>query len=72
MCIQHMCTGTHAHFHIHTSMHTVTKQEVFKPLKVAALGAKFMVRTQERANKRVSVGCFMNTNFDTISQNATT
>lgn len=53
-------------------MHTVTKQEVFEPLKLAAPGAKFMVRTQQSANKHGSVGCFMNTNFGAISQKATT
>lgn len=45
-----------------------TKQEVSKPLKVAAPGTKFMVRTQQRANKQGSVGWSMNTNFTTINQ----
>lgn len=52
---------------MYTSMHTVTKQEVFKPLKVAAPGPKFMVRTQQKANKKGSVGCLMNTDFGPIS-----
>lgn len=39
-----MQIGTHA-------QQRKKKQEVSKPLKVAASGNKFMVRTQQRANK---------------------
>lgn len=64
MCIQHVHTLSHAQKH--------SQKKVSKPLKAAAPGTKFMVRTQQRANKQGRAGCFMNTNFISISQKATT
>lgn len=47
-------------------------KQVFKRVKVAALGAKFMVWTQHRANNQERLGCSMNTNAGAFHHNVAT